>query len=77
MLLSTPSCDHKEFVPYTLFIKVWSPILENVEMEGANQDEKLFQDFISLMIRRCLKSAYLLFLATCFNASVTFCLLLQ
>lgn len=41
-------------------------------MEEAKQDEKLFQDFISPMVRKCLGSAYLVFMAACFNANITF-----
>jgi len=43
-------------------------------MKEAKQDGKFFQDFISPMIRKLLKSAYVMFMAICFNASITFCL---
>lgn len=70
MLLSTPSCDHRQCA-----ISIVHKSMKSRLRNGRGKtSKKIFQDFISLIIRKCLRSAFLMFMATCFNADITFCL---
>lgn len=73
MLLSTPSCDHRQCA-ISIVHKSMKSRLRKLRNGRGKTSKKLFQDFISLIIRKRLKSAFLMFMASCFNADTTFCL---